>query len=443
MKIREKLKMNDIKLVSKNCKGFVLDKELKSVFKAIKLIHNDLKEKKCPGSDYLGWLNLSSDMPDSLIRDIEVTAKKIRKDCDVFVSLGIGGSYLGARACIEFLKPNFANELKSEKPKIYFSGHNLSADYLQDLFNIIKKKKVIINVISKSGTTTETAVVFRILKQYMEKIYGEKGARDRIIATTDASAGALRKLADFQGYKTFIIPNDVGGRFSILTPVGLLPIAVAGISIRELLKGAKDFEKKCDLLNLEKNPAYKYAGIRHILYKKGKDIEMLSGFNPSLRYVGEWWKQLFGESEGKDGKGIFPAACEFTTDLHSMGQMIQDGKRNIFETFLIIEKSQATIKVPRFKDNIDGLNYLAGKDLDYINHKAYEATASAHYDGKVPNLSIILPKRTAFNLGQLFYFFEKTTAISGLLSGVNPFNQPGVEAYKKKMFKLLGKPGAK
>ncbi|MCK4995134.1 MAG: glucose-6-phosphate isomerase [Candidatus Omnitrophica bacterium] len=432
--------MKDIKIISKNCKGFAADKELKAVSKAIKLVHKELKDKSCPGNDYIGWVNLPSSIPNNLIEDLESTAKKIRKNCDVFVILGIGGSYLGAKACIEFLKPSFANELKSESPKVYFAGHNLSSDYLQDLFNVIKKKKVIINVISKSGTTTETAVVFRILKQYMEKIYGKNGAKDRIIATTDASAGALRKLAQTEGYKTFIIPDDVGGRFSVLTPVGLLPIAAAGINIRELLKGASDFEKKCDLLSLDKNPAYKYAGIRHILNKKGKVIEVLSSFHPSLRYIGEWWKQLFGESEGKDGKGIFPAACEFTTDLHSMGQMIQDGERNIFETFLIIEKSQSTIKVPRFKDNIDGLNYLAGKDLDYVNLKAYEATASAHYDGKVPNLSILIPKRTAFHLGQLFYFFEKTTAMSGLLLGVNPFNQPGVEAYKKKMFKLLGKP---
>ncbi|MFH1093929.1 MAG: glucose-6-phosphate isomerase [Candidatus Omnitrophota bacterium] len=434
--------MTDIKFISKNCKGFVSDGELKAVYKAIKFVHQELKDKTCPGNGYIGWLNLPSSIEASLVRDIELTAKRIRKNCDVFISLGIGGSYLGARACIEFLKPNFANELKSETPKVYFSGHNLSSDYLHDLFNVIKKKKVIVNVISKSGTTTETAVVFRILKQYMEKFYGKKGVKDRIIATTDARTGALRKLAENEGYKTFVIPDDVGGRFSVLTPVGLLPIAVAGINIRELLKGARDFEKKCNMLSLDENPAYKYAGIRHILYKKGKVIEVLSSFHPSLHYLGEWWKQLFGESEGKDGKGIFPAACEFTTDLHSMGQMIQDGQRNIFETFLIIEKSQTAIKVPMIKDNMDGLNYLAGKNMGHINYKAYEATASAHLEGNVPNLSVIIPKRTAFYLGQLFYFFEKATAMSGLLSGVNPFNQPGVEAYKKKMFKLLGKPGA-
>jgi len=434
--------MKDIKLLTKNLKGFVSEKEMKAVFKPIKLIHKELKDKKCPGRDYVGWLDLPSKMPNALIKDIEQTAKKVRKNCDVFVSLGIGGSYLGARATVEFLKSEFANELKTEKPKVYFAGHNLSADYLKDLFAVLKGKRVIVNVISKSGTTTETAVVFRILKQYMEKLYGKKKIKDKIIATTDASRGALRKLADEEGYKTFIIPDDVGGRFSVLTPVGLLPIAVAGINIRELLKGARDFEKKCNGLNISSNIAYKYAGIRHVLYKKGKTIEVLSSFHPSLHYVSEWCKQLFGESEGKDGKGIFPAACEFTTDLHSMGQQIQDGKRNLFETFLLVDQSEAKIKVPSTKDNLDGLNYLAGKDIDYVNHKAYEATASAHYEGKVPNMTIVIPKRSAYHLGQLFYFFEKAIALSGLLSGVNPFNQPGVEAYKKKMFKLLGKPGA-
>jgi len=433
--------MSDIKLITSNCNGYVSAKELQTVSKPIKLVHKELMSKNCPGSDFTGWIDLPSTIKNSLITDIQATAKKIRKNCDIFISLGIGGSYLGAKAAIDFIKPNFANELNSESPKIYFGGQNLSADYLADMFKAIKGKSVIINVISKSGTTTETAVVFRILKQYMEKLYGKKNIKDRIIVTTDESTGALRKLAKSEGYKTFVIPDDVGGRFSVLTPVGLLPIAVAGINIKELLSGAKDFETKCNSLNMNTNIAYKYAGIRHILYKKGKKIEMLSGFHPNLHFIGEWWKQLFGESEGKDGKGIFPAFCEFTTDLHSMGQMIQDGERNIFETFLVVEKSMANLKVPKLKDDIDGLNYLAGKDLDYVNSKAYEATASAHYEGKVPNMTISIPKRSAFHLGQLFYFFEKTTAISGLLTGVNPFNQPGVEAYKKKMFKLLGKPG--
>jgi len=433
--------MKDIELITTNCKGYVSDAELKAVAKPIKLVHQELISKKCPGNDFIGWLDLPSRIPATLISDIQATAKKIRDNCDVFIVLGIGGSYLGAKAAIDFLKPNFFNELSSEKPKIYFAGQNLSADYLHDMLQVVKDKRVIINVISKSGTTTETAVVFRVLKQYLEKLYGKNNIKDKIIATTDAVKGSLRKLAESEGYKTFIIPDDVGGRFSVLTPVGLLPIAAAGINIRELISGAKDFETKCNVLDIKKNPAYKYAGIRHILYKKGKKIEMLSGFHPNLHFVGEWWKQLFGESEGKDGKGIFPAACEFTTDLHSLGQIIQDGERNIFETFLVVEKSMAKINVPKLKEDIDGLNYLAGKDLDYVNYKAYEATASAHYEGKVPNMMISIPKRSAFNLGQLFYFFEKTTAISGLLSGVNPFDQPGVEAYKKKMFKLLGKPG--
>jgi len=434
--------MVSIKFDSKNCKGFVTDKELNAVFKAVKLIHKEIKDKKCPGNDYIGWVNLPSTISGTLIKDIEVTAKKIRKNSDVFVSLGIGGSYLGARASIEFLKPNFANEFKNEKPKIYFSGHNLSSDYLGDLLELIKNKKATVNVISKSGTTTETAVIFRILKQHLEKSYGKNGARERIIATTDKSRGALRQLAEKQGYKTFVIPDDIGGRFSVFTPVGLLPIAAAGINIRKLIQGARDFQKRCDILNISKNPAYKYAAIRHILYKKGKVIEVLSGFHPSLHYIGEWWKQLFGESEGKDGKGIFPAACEFTTDLHSLGQMIQDGKRNLFETFLTVEQSKAKIKIPKVRENLDGLNYLAGKDLDFVNQKAYQATASAHFEGKVPNMTVSIPRRNAFYLGQLFYFFEKSIAMSGLLLGVNPFNQPGVEAYKKKMFKLLGKPKA-
>jgi len=434
--------MVSIKFDSKNCKGFVTDKELNAVFKAVKLIHKEIKDEKCPGNDYIGWVNLPSTISGTLIKDIEVTAKKIRKNSDVFVSLGIGGSYLGARASIEFLKPNFANEFKNEKPKIYFSGHNLSSDYLGDLLELIKNKKATVNVISKSGTTTETAVIFRILKQHLEKSYGKNGARERIIATTDKSRGALRQLAEKQGYKTFVIPDDIGGRFSVFTPVGLLPIAAAGINIRKLIQGARDFQKRCDILNISKNPAYKYAAIRHILYKKGKVIEVLSGFHPSLHYIGEWWKQLFGESEGKDGKGIFPAACEFTTDLHSLGQMIQDGKRNLFETFLTVEQSKAKIKIPKVRENLDGLNYLAGKDLDFVNQKAYQATASAHFEGKVPNMTVSIPRRNAFYLGQLFYFFEKSIAMSGLLLGVNPFNQPGVEAYKKKMFKLLGKPKA-
>ncbi|MCP4649092.1 MAG: glucose-6-phosphate isomerase [PVC group bacterium] len=432
--------MEDMKLITNNMRNFVSKKEMDDVFRPMKLIHGALKKKECPGNDFVGWLDLPSTIPLALVKDIEQTAAKIRKQADVFISLGIGGSYLGAKATIEFLKPAFANELKSEKPKVYFAGHNLSADYLTDLFAVCKNKKVVINVISKSGTTTETAVVFRIIKQYLEKIYGKKKIKDKIVCTTDESRGALRKMADEEGYKTFIIPDDVGGRFSVLTPVGLLPIAVAGIDIRALIKGAADFEKKCNNVTLNSNPAYKYAAIRHLLYKKGKVIEILSSFHPSLQYVSEWWKQLYGESEGKNKKGVFPASCNFTTDLHSLGQIIQDGRRNMFETFLVVDKSASRQSVPKVKDNLDGLNYLAGKDMEFINRKAYEATSSAHYEGGVPNMTIFIPKRNPYYLGQLFYFFEKAVAMSGLLLGVNPFNQPGVEAYKKKMFKLLGKP---
>ena len=433
--------MKDIAIIANNLKGYVTQKEINEVFQPMKMIHEVVKKKECPGKEYIGWLDIASTMPDDLIKDIEQTAKKVRKDADVFLSLGIGGSYLGARATIEFLKPAFSNELKTEKPKIYFAGHNLSADYMDDLFKVIKGKKVVVNVISKSGTTTETAVVFRMVKQYMEKLYGKNKVKDRIICTTDKSRGALRTLAEKEGYKTFVIPDDVGGRFSVLTPVGLLPIAVAGINIRQLIKGAADFEVKCNSLKIKENPAYLYAVIRHVLYKKGKNIEILSAFHPALHFIAEWWKQLYGESEGKDGKGIFTAACDFTTDLHSMGQMIQDGERNMFETFMVIEKSKARIAVPKTKDNLDGLNYLAGKDIEFVNSKAYEATAGAHYEGGVPNMTIVIPERNPYSLGQLYYFFEKAVTMSGLLIGVNPFNQPGVEAYKKKMFKLLGKPG--
>ncbi|MBU0634126.1 MAG: glucose-6-phosphate isomerase [Candidatus Omnitrophica bacterium] len=432
--------MKNVSFQSKNVAGYVSSQELKSVFSVIKLIHEALIKKECPGNDSIGWLNVDSTINKELVKDIDETAKDIRKNCDVFLSLGIGGSYLGAKAAVEFLKPNFFNEFKNERPKIYFAGQNLSADYLSDLLKLIRGRRIIVNVISKSGTTTETAATFRVIKKYLETLYGKKKVKDKIICTTDKREGALRRMAKEQGYKSFPIPDDIGGRFSVLTAVGLLPIACAGIDIKGLLEGAADFEKKCNILNLEQNPAYKYAAIRHVLRTKGKTIEILSCLQPSLRYVAEWWKQLFGESEGKKGKGIFPVSCEFSTDLHSLGQMIQEGRRNLFETFLIVDNLNAKISIPRDKANLDGLNYLAGRDIEYINNTAYQASASAHYEGGVPNMTVSIPKRTPRYLGQLFYFFEKTTAISGLLLGVNPFDQPGVEAYKKKMFKLLGKP---
>ena len=434
--------MKDIQLHTTHIKRFVKAADLKTVMAPARMIHRVIERRECPGSDFLGWLHLPSSLPEALIKDIERTATQVRQDADCVLVLGIGGSYLGSRAAIEFLKPAFANECKDEFPKIYFAGHNLSADYVAELLALIKGRRVAVNVISKSGTTTETAVVFRIIKQWMEKAYGREKARERIICTTDAHQGALRRLADEEGYKSFVIPDDVGGRFSVLTPVGLVPIALAGIDIRQLVKGAADFEKKCSEPDPRRNMAYRYAAVRHILGAKGKDIEIMSTMHPSLRYLSEWWKQLFGESEGKKHKGIFPAACDFTTDLHSLGQLIQDGKRNIFETFLVVEKERARMTVPRLTGNCDGLDFLIGKDLSFINRMAYEGTASAHHDGGVPTMTISIPERTAYHLGQLFYFFEKAVAMSGLLLGVNPFNQPGVEAYKKKMFKLLGKPGA-
>ncbi len=431
--------MENIRLIKSNLSGFVSKKELDDVAKPIRLIHDSLQKKQCPGCEYAGWLDLPSSFSSRLLRDIEATARRVRQEADVLLVLGIGGSYLGARATIDFLKPFFSEQRSDTKPLIYFAGQNLSADYLNDLLQVIKGKKVMVNVISKSGTTTETAVTFRIVRQYLDRIYGKKKAAEKIIATTDKSQGALRRLADEQGYKSFVIPDDIGGRFSVLTPVGLLPIAAAGINIRALLKGAADFERKGSKPDIKNNPAYAYAALRHVLYTKGKNIEILSAFHPSLHYVCEWWKQLFGESEGKDHKGVWPATANFTTDLHSLGQMIQDGRRNMFETFLTVKK-ESSLKVPAWKDNIDNLNYLAGKEVGFINSKAYEATAKAHFSGGVPNLTIEMPARTPYHLGQLFYFFERAVAMSGLLNGVNPFNQPGVEAYKKKMFKLLGKP---
>jgi glucose-6-phosphate isomerase len=356
---------------------------------------------------------------------------------------GIGGSYLGARAAIEMLGHTFYNELPKEKrkgPKIYFTGHNISSVYISELLENIKGEDVSVNVVSKSGTTTETALAFRILRDFMEEKYGDK-ARDRIYATTDKSKGALKTLADNEGYESFVIPDNIGGRYSVLTPVGLLPIAAAGIDIDDIMEGALEAFKDLSNKNLEENEAYIYAVVRNILYERDKTIEIMVNYEPRLLYFGEWFKQLFGESEGKDGKGIFPASLNFTTDLHSMGQYIQEGRKNIFETVLNIEKPKKDIKVREDKDNLDGLNYLSGKTLDYINKKAMEGTMKAHVDGGVPNIIIDVPDINAYYLGYMFYFYEKVCGMSGYLLGVNPFNQPGVEAYKKNMFELLGKPG--
>jgi glucose-6-phosphate isomerase len=416
--------------------GFVSDKDLKDIFSKVEEAHAFLVKRNGPGKDFLGWMDLPENIDEGLLEDIEETAGRVNYSSDAIVIIGIGGSYLGARATIETLSPDLVNK------KIFFAGHNLSGDYLGGLLGRLKDRDISVNVISKSGTTTETAVAFRVIEDFMKKKYGPDKITDRIICTTDKEKGALKAIADKAGYKSFVIPDDVGGRFSVLTPVGLLPIACADISIRDLSAGAKA-GRKCSLdLDLDSNMSYKYAAARNILYSHGKKIEILSSFNNRLHYVDEWWKQLFGESEGKNARGIFPASCDFSTDLHSMGQLIQEGERNLFETFLIVEKENERCLIPPDDKNLDNLNYLAGKQVDYVNSKAYEATAEAHFEGGVPNSTIRLAEKSAFCLGQLFYFFEKAAAVSGYIAGVNPFDQPGVDSYKRKMFKLLGKPGA-
>ncbi|HRR62658.1 MAG TPA: glucose-6-phosphate isomerase [Paludibacteraceae bacterium] len=395
------------------------------------------------GSDFLGWLHLPSTIEDTLLKDIEDTAKNLRERCEIVVIIGIGGSYLGAKAVIDALSNSFEwLQPKYKSPLIVFAGQNICEDYLYELQELLKNKKFGIICISKSGTTTEPALAFRLLKTQLEEQQGKKEAQKLIIAITDKSKGALRKLAEQEGYKTFVIPDDVGGRFSVLTPVGLLPIAVAGFNIRQLIAGAAQMEKICDIdVPFGENPAAHYAVVRNELYKMGKKIEILVNYHPKLHYISEWWKQLYGESEGKENKGIFPAAVDFTTDLHSMGQWIQEGERIIFETVISIKEPNYLKIFPYDKDNLDGLNFLAGKRIDEVNKMAELGTLIAHVDGGVPNIKIEIPKLNEYYLGELIYFFEKACGISGYLLGVNPFDQPGVEAYKKNMFALLGKPG--
>lgn len=423
---------------------FFDEDEIYSLQPYVDITHKMLHEKTGLGSEFLGWINLPHDYDKKELETIKKAAKKIQSDSDVLVVIGIGGSYLGARAVIECLGHSFKNNQSKEDrktPEIYFAGNNISSTYLLDLIDIIKDKDVSLNVISKSGTTTEPAIAFRILNEFMQNKYGKEEAAKRIYATTDAQKGALKKVADKEGYKTFVIPDDIGGRFSVLTPVGLLPIAVAGFDIDKIMQGANDASENYSSSDLEENDCYQYAVVRNILYRKGKDIELLVNYEPSLHYLGEWWKQLYGESEGKNQKGIFPASVNFSTDLHSMGQYVQDGKRILFETVLNIEQPRRTISLKAEEDDLDGLNYLSGKTMDFVNEKSLKGTILAHTDGQVPNLLISIPKLDEYNLGYLIYFFEKACGISGYLLGVNPFDQPGVEAYKKNMFALLGKPG--
>lgn len=434
--------MSDLKIELKNTK--VEEKELMNYKEEVSKIHKELYQKADDEKEFLGWLKLPTEYDKEEFAKIKEVAKKVKNDSDVLIVIGIGGSYLGARAVIEAMSSQFANAIpddESKNPKVLFVGNNLNPDYINDIINFIGDRDLSINVISKSGTTTEPAIAFRIFREFLENKYGLAEARSRIYVTTDKEKGALKKLSETEGYQTFVIPDNVGGRYSVLTAVGLLPIAVAGIDIEKLMIGALYAQNKYADENLKYNDCYKYAVTRNILYKNKKDIELLVDYEPKLHYFIEWWKQLYGESEGKEGKGIFPAGVEFTTDLHSMGQYIQEGRRNLFETVLNVEKSITDIKIKNDEDNLDGLNYLVGKSLDYVNKKAMEATINAHVDGDVPNILISMEKLNEENIGQLIYFFELACAMSGRILGVNPFNQPGVEAYKKNMFKLLGKPG--
>ncbi|MBP7652616.1 glucose-6-phosphate isomerase [Candidatus Dependentiae bacterium] len=430
--------MNSIKFNYSNSL-FIKKNELAKLSSKIIAAEKSIKTKTGAGSEFLGW----TDLPDSVTKKdldtIDSLAEKIKKSGDAFVSIGIGGSYLGAKAVIEAISGVY--NILNLKPQVFFAGNNISGRYMVELLKILEsKKQIYVNVISKSGTTTEPAIAFRLIKNLLEKKY-KQNSKKYIIATTDKSKGALRKMADSAGWQSFVIPDDVGGRFSVLTPVGLLPVAVAGVDIRKLMNGARDMKKILDTNSkIESNIAMQYAAIRYLLYSKyNKNIEILVNYNPELHYISEWWKQLYGESEGKNGKALFPASCDFTTDLHSMGQWIQDGVRNIFETVLEIEKTNVNITIPKEANDLDELNYIAGKQIDFVNSKAMQGTIEAHISGKVPNLKIILPQLNEYYLGQLLYFFERACALSGYLIGVNPFDQPGVEAYKKNMFRLLGK----
>ncbi|MEE9258060.1 MAG: glucose-6-phosphate isomerase [Nitrospinaceae bacterium] len=436
--------MTAISLNYDHAKSYIRDDRLSGLQPRIDKLHQALEDGTGKGSHWLGWLHLPSKTPDSLLEGIVRTSAEIRDRCDVFVCIGIGGSYLGTRAAVSFLGHSFGNQLSRESreaPEIYFAGQNISSDYHSDLFELIQNRDICLNVISKSGTTTEPAIAFRLLKDLMVKKYGEEQAAKRIFVTTDAKKGALKALADEKGYPSFVIPDDVGGRYSVLTPVGLLPMAVVGIDIWELMDGARRLEESASRSSdLGENHSYLYAALRYLLYQGGKTTEIMASFNPCMAYVQEWWKQLAGESEGKGFKGIFPASVEYTTDLHSLGQWVQEGNRILFETFLLLESSSKEVEIPRFDDDGDELNYLAGKTLDFVNDKAYKGTAMAHLEGGVPNMTLSVKDRSPSSLGRLFYFFERAVAMTGYLFDVNPFDQPGVELYKNNMFTLLNKP---
>lgn len=433
--------MTDIKVELSHIKGFISENQLDTYKKKVAATFNTIYSRTGAGNDFLGWVNLPMSIKTDFIKDIKAKADELRKKSDVFVVIGIGGSYLGARTVIEALSNHFAQLVDTGSPKIIYAGHNMSEDYMHDLIKLLDEKDYSMTVISKSGTTTEPAVAFRILKNHIEKKYGKEEARTRIVAITDKAKGALKVLSDSEGYKTYVVPDDVGGRYSVLTPVGLLPIAVAGVDIEKLVAGAQLMEKYCLDNQNENNEAAKYAVARQALYHAGKTNEILVNYEPRLCYFSEWWKQLYGESEGKDGKGIFPASVTFTTDLHSMGQYIQEGLRNLMETVISVENPANEVRIPQDDANLDQMNYIAGRRLNEVNQTAEKATILAHVDGGVPNIRIVVPRIDANVLGQLIYFFEMGCALSGYMLEVNPFNQPGVEAYKKNMFALLGKPG--
>ncbi len=436
--------MQKIKFDYSKAGSFINDAEVANLSSYVKSAHDMLHNKTGAGNDFVGWVDLPLNYDKEEFKRIKAAAGKIKSDSDILIVIGIGGSYLGAKAAIDVLSHSFYNLLPKSKrktPEIYFVGNNISSTYISDLLEVLEGKELSVNVISKSGTTTEPAIAFRIFKELMEKKYGKEEAGKRIYATTDKSKGALKKLADEEKYETFVVPDDIGGRYSVLTAVGLLPIAVSGADIDKIMSGAADAYELYKNTDLSENECYKYAAARNALYRKSKTVEILVNYEPSLHYFTEWWKQLYGESEGKDQKGIFPAGVDFTTDLHSMGQYVQDGLRNIFETVINVEKPKRSLTIKEDRDNVDGLNFLAGKDVDFVNKKAMEGTLLAHTDGGVPNLMVNVPELSEYFFGSLVYFFEKACGISGYLLGVNPFNQPGVEAYKKNMFALLGKPG--
>ena len=428
----------------KFAKNFFDEKEITQLKPFVELANEVLVNKEGAGNDFLGWTTLPCDYDKEEFARIKKAAEKIKNNSEVLVVIGIGGSYLGAKAAIEFLSHSFYNNLPKEKrntPEIYFAGTNMSGVYLKHLIEAIGDRDFSVNIISKSGTTTEPAIAFRVFKKLLEEKYGKEGAKERIFATTDKAKGALKTLATSEGYETFVVPDNVGGRFSVLTAVGLLPIAAAGIDIDELMLGAADAVKDFSSKKLEKNQALQYAAVRNILLRKGKSVELMVNYEPRLHYFAEWWKQLFGESEGKDGKGLYPSSADFSTDLHSLGQYIQEGQRVFIETVVSIDKPSVEFEIEKDAENLDGLNFVAGKTLDYVNKKARDGVILAHVDGGVPNLAVNIPESTPYHLGYAFYFFEKACGVSGYILGVNPFDQPGVEAYKKNMFALLGKPG--